>query len=335
MDALKLLADLTGIPGPGGQESGVREYVEGVCKSMGIGFETDAKGNLTAGDLVGERVVVTAHMDEIALMVTRVWESGELSVRPLGGMRVWKAGEGPVLVMSREATDGVLGFGSIHTTDISSTAVQAEAGRLDWPMARVATGLSKAELLGRGVKVGSRVVVHPVRRGIFETGDLVSGYFLDDRADVVSWLLALGVEPRARYVATTSEETGGEGALYALTQRGAEVCIALELGPVVPDSEVVLDSRPTVWTADSYGATQAADLDWIEAVGRNVGVEVQFQALSRGGSDASIAASHGLCARPVTLGLPMQNTHGFETIHRGAMDELAKLTAALVADLAG
>ena len=58
-----------------------------------------------------------------------------------------------------------------------------------------------------------------------------------------------------------------------------------------------------------------------------------FQALSRGGSDASCAASHGLCARPITLGLAMENSHGFEVMHGGAMDNLAMLTVALVKHL--
>ncbi|MFZ4509108.1 MAG: M42 family peptidase, partial [Fimbriimonas sp.] len=56
----------------------------------------------------------------------------------------------------------------------------------------------------------------------------------------------------------------------------------------------------------------------------------QFQMLSSGGSDASCAASHGLCARPITLGLPMESTHGYEVIHPGSMEQLARLTAELV-----
>jgi putative aminopeptidase FrvX len=59
-------------------------------------------------------------------------------------------------------------------------------------------------------------------------------------------------------------------------------------------------------------------------------MRLQFQALSRGGSDASCAASHGLCGRPITLGLPMQNSHGYEIMHPGAMSELARLLVALI-----
>jgi putative aminopeptidase FrvX len=74
----------------------------------------------------------------------------------------------------------------------------------------------------------------------------------------------------------------------------------------------------------------ASDLDLIDEIGQGLGMNLQFQSLSRGGSDASASANQGLCARPFTLGLPMENTHGFEIMHPDAMEQLAKLTVALV-----
>ena len=72
----------------------------------------------------------------------------------------------------------------------------------------------------------------------------------------------------------------------------------------------------------------------LRKVAAEIGMPLQFQAFSRGGSDASCSASRGLCARPFTLGLPMENSHGFEIMHRDAMDRLADLTVALVERLA-
>ena len=68
----------------------------------------------------------------------------------------------------------------------------------------------------------------------------------------------------------------------------------------------------------------------VTEVARDLGLDPQFQSLSRGGSDASCAASHGLCARTITLGLPMENSHGYEVIDPGSMANLAALTSALV-----
>ena len=213
----------------------------------------------------------------------------------------------------------------------------AESGEVDFGMAYVVTGLAVDHLVDIGVRPGTRVVVHPSRRALTLLGDFVSGYFLDDRADLVAWLLALdslkGKLKDVAFVATVSEETGGEGALYYLAKTRPNVCIALELGPNAPDAPVEISDQPTVWANDSYSAMTAADGDLVAKIGEKLGFELQFQALSRGGSDASCAASHGLCARPITLGIPMENSHGYEIIHPGAMENLAKLTVAIVKSL--
>jgi putative aminopeptidase FrvX len=60
---------------------------------------------------------------------------------------------------------------------------------------------------------------------------------------------------------------------------------------------------------------------------------VHGQALTRGGSDASCAASRGLCARPVTLAFGAENSHGFEIMHRDAPGNLARLLVAYLGRL--
>lgn len=341
MRPVDLLREFVALPGPAGQEVQIREAVARHVDALGLTRSTDAKGNLIVqlGDDPKPNIVVTAHLDEIALIVRRVLPDGRITVGPLGGIHAWKLGEGPVQVLAQAgAIDGVLGFGSVHTESPAATVRQADRGPLLWDHATVLTGVAAADLEKRGVRPGTRVVVHPSRRSLLtlESGH-VSSYFLDDRADLVSWLLALadlkdsGVS--ALFVASAAEEVGGEGALYLMQNIRPEVCIALELGAHVPDAPVMLSDQPTVWVTDSFAAMQASDGDLLARIGEKLGLRLQFQAFSRGGSDASCAASHGLCARPITLGLPMENSHGFEIMHPGAMVTLAMLTSALVREL--
>lgn len=340
MDALELLRELTAIPGPPGQEQAVRDALIRHLGTLGYAHATDAKGNLLVRLGTGKpKVVITAHMDEIAMIVRRVDADGRLAVGPMGGMFPWKLGEGPVQILaSCGHLDGLLSLGCIHTDDSDSNVRRAESEGVTWDMARILTGLTPADLLAAGVRPGTRVVVHPSRRSLFLLENLVGGYFLDDRADLVSWILALQKlkddNVDAVFAATVSEEVGGEGALYLLHEFRPDVCIALELGPKVDDAPVELNDQPTVWATDSYSTMSAADGDLVAQIGSALTLKVQFQALSRGGSDASCAASRGLCARPITLGIPMENSHGFEVIHPGAMANLADLTAALVRKLA-
>ena len=136
------------------------------------------------------------------------------------------------------------------------------------------------------------------------------------------------------FAATAAEEVGGQGALWLLQQHQPAVAIALEIGPRVPESPFPLDAQPTVWVNDSYSAMQARDLDLVAAAAADAGLSPHWQALSRGGSDASCAASHGLVARPITLAFAAENSHGCEIMHKDAVPNLARLLTALLARLA-
>ncbi len=338
MDPMALLQELVSLPGPPGQEGLVHAALVAHVEAMGYSWRSDAKGNLivSLSDLP-PKIVVTAHMDEIAMIVRQIEPGGQLVVGPMGGLLPWKLGEGEVTILPLGEGDpitGVLSFGGIHTEDESSTVAQAREGALEWEMARVLTGMDDEELIDRGVRPGSRVVVAESRRKLIRLERLIAGHFLDDRADLVSWLLALdalkGQTIDVAFVATAAEEVGGEGALFYLQSCRPDVCIALELGPNVPDAPVELSDAPTVWVTDSYSTMAAADIALVEDVAGDLEIGLQFQALSRGGSDASCAASHGLCARPFTLGLPMENSHGFEIIDPTSMESLARLTVGLI-----
>ena len=140
---------------------------------------------------------------------------------------------------------------------------------------------------------------------------------------------AEGIDPeRILFAATAAEEVGGHGALWLLRQRPAAVGIALEIGPRVPESPFTLDAQPTVWVNDGYSAMQAADIELVARAAQSLGQRPHFQALSRGGSDASCAASHGLVARPITLAFGAENSHGQEIMHRDAVPNLAALLIA-------
>ena len=335
MQALDLLQELANVPAPPGQEGELAALVAKKAEALGFESEVDAKGNLLiqVGPQGEPKIVVTAHMDELALMCTGMYQDGALDVAPLGGLLPWKWGEGPVDIMAAETLPGVLSFGSVHTESPAAPVSQAKNQSIQWDQARVFTGRSPDALEDLGVRPGTRITMARSCRQLTFLGEFVSGYFLDDRADLSAFLLMLerlAANPPAipiLFAATVSEEVGGHGALYLLQSIRPEYCLALELGPIVPDSPAELCEIPTVWANDSFSATDPRDLDILAGLG----LPVQFQALSSGGSDASCAASYGLCARPVTLGIPMENSHGYEIIHRDGIDRLAELALAYLA----
>ena len=343
---LALLAEFVALPGPPGQEQAVCTALVSYIASYGLISWTDAKGNLLVGTegmrdgVEKPKVLVTAHMDEIAAMVTGIETDGALRVSPLGGSFPYKWGEGPVEIMAGRVDTptfvrGVLSFGSIHTTSPASVAQNVREGRtVTWEMARVQTGLTPQALQALQVRPGSRVIVARDRRKLWPFGrDLVASYFLDDRADLVAWLLALkqlkaeGITG-VLFAATVSEEVGGEGAQYIMQTLRPDICVALEIGPVTPDAAFEVDAMPTVWVSDAYSTTNPIDLELLATATAKAGLHLHHQAVTRGGSDASCAASRGLCARPVTIAFAADNSHGFEIMHGGAIDNLAKLLLA-------
>lgn len=347
LEAISLLRELVALPGAPGAEDQVRTTLQSYLNEMEIPSSVDARGNLLAcvGPLGTEcqaaRIVVTAHMDELALMVSQVEHTGAIHVSPMGGLPAWKWGEQPVEIWSETGPIlGAISFGSIHTESKYSAAHALREEPISWEICRVLTGCSATELAQRGVRPGCRVTLARSRRALESMDDLVAGYFLDDRADLVAWLLTLEQLRNAvlgepvLFAATASEETGGEGALFLLHGRRAEVCIALEIGPSVPESPFWPDARPTIWVNDGFSAMTAADGDLLAEICRGLGYEPHWQALSRGGSDASCAAAVGLCARPITLGLAVESSHGFEIMHRDAPERLAELLIALLSRLA-
>ena len=327
---LELLSDLVALPSPSGQEDAVRDYLSNTLDEMGLSWRTDAKGNLLCGS-ENPRVIVTAHMDEIGLLVQNVFEDGSLTVQPLGGVYPWKWGEGPVEVLPVDGSapvPGILSFGSIHTAHPAATAQRIRAGQsLTWDEVRILTTPHPA------IVPGARVVLARHRRTLWPVGDTIGSYFLDDRADIVAWLKVIetvGLTDGILFAATASEELGGHGALWLLGNTRPEVCIALEIGPIAPDNAVQLTPTPTCWVADGYAPTDPKDIALVLTAAGQLRMGVQLQALSRGGSDASCAAAQGLCARPITLAFPCENTHGFEVMHKDAIDNLAALTSAVL-----
>ena len=365
-DSAELVRQLVALPGPPGEERAVAVWLSDYLLRIGCTPEIDAKGNvlvrlegapdnakspsssspLSSSDLnpALPDILVTAHMDEIALIVTKIEEDGKIRVAASGGVFTWKWGEGPVDILTREeALTGILSYGCIHTNDEKSVVEYARHHPLDWGRAFVFTGLDRAELTAKGVRPGIRVVIAPPRRNLTEFGPYLSGYFLDDRADLAAMLLAVEtltkpegdqntneISPAPRYrsltfAATASEEVGGEGALFIMNRQPIDICIALEIGPRTPEADFPIDAQPTIWVRDGYAAMDSRDGDLLTDCCRALGQTPHWQYLSRGGSDASCAAAKGLCARPVTLGFPVENSHGYEIMHRDAPNELARL----------
>lgn len=84
----ELMRSLTDAPGPSAFEEAVREIVVQEYEALGASIAYDGLGSVLAthpGSPNGPRVMVTAHLDEVGLMVQYVMPDGFIRVKTLGG----------------------------------------------------------------------------------------------------------------------------------------------------------------------------------------------------------------------------------------------------------
>lgn len=110
---LKRLTEACGAPG---QEGEVRNLIRAEIESYVDEVKTDALGNLIAvknASAPGPKVMLAAHMDEVALMILGIEKNGLLRFRPIGGIDPRVLVAKTVLVGEKKIT-GVIGSKPIH-----------------------------------------------------------------------------------------------------------------------------------------------------------------------------------------------------------------------------
>ncbi|NVL93656.1 MAG: hypothetical protein HWN71_11540, partial [Desulfobacterales bacterium] len=86
---IRLLASLSNAFGPPGSEEGVREVLREELEDYSDEVRVDRLGNILFyhhGSDSNPRVMLAAHMDEVAFLVTFVDENGFLRFQTLGGI---------------------------------------------------------------------------------------------------------------------------------------------------------------------------------------------------------------------------------------------------------
>lgn len=338
----ELLQELLGTYGPCGQEAAVRDVCRRELGPVVDDVWVDEAGNLVGvvrgdtGDTAGTRVM--AHLDELSMLVKRVDSDGSLHLTPLGTMYPGNFGLGPVAVLGdRETLTGVLTLGSEHTTSESQRIWETKPDQgdkaLDWLHVYVFTGRTPEELSAAGVRPGTRVCIDRSKRTLFEFGDYLGSYFMDDRAACTALLEAArllhdsGERPAGDVylVFTTNEEVGGVGGSYASRTLPGELTLALEVGPAEAEYDTTCSGGPMVGYSDAMCVYDKDVADRLMEIAAERGMSPQAAVLGAFESDASHAKANGLTPRAGLLCLPTLSTHGYEVIARDAIPAMAEV----------
>lgn len=90
---------------PSGYENPIRQVIRAEIEPYASQVRVDALGNLIAemGSSDGKKIMLSAHMDEIGVMVTHIDENGFIRFVPIGGVRPLNCVGGRVRFMSGQA----------------------------------------------------------------------------------------------------------------------------------------------------------------------------------------------------------------------------------------
>ncbi|WP_102126410.1 M42 family metallopeptidase [Deinococcus planocerae] len=342
LDVLHQLSNLNGVPG---YEDAVRDFVLRELEGLADEVRVDPLGNVIAvrrgrEDAAEgrERVMLSAHMDEIGFLVRFIDDRGFLRVQPLGGFDPRNLFARNVTVQTRGgALPGIMTPGGkpIH---ISSPEDRKKVPELSEFF--VDLGLDVDEVRRR-VRVGDMVTLDQTARQI---GKLTVGKALDDRACVFLQLELLrafqGTRPRHDVVAVFSvqEEVGLRGAgvaAYGVEPTlgiGLDVTLAVDTPGAGPEAAVTrLGEGIGIKVFDSSMISTRRLVDEFTDLAEREGIRHQLEVLPLGGTDGAAIQLSRLGVPSITLSVPTRYIHTVvEAVHE---DDLRAGLALLVAYL--
>jgi putative aminopeptidase FrvX len=343
---IEMLLSLVNARAPCGQEEEIRNLLQTTLKGLVDELWIDSRGNLI-GKISGQdpftpAIRLMVHMDEISMIVKRINNDGTLRIDPLGGILPCAIGQCPVDILGDQSLiTGILSFGSLHISKETSTTFkmvpEEEKGLgkvLGWEDVCVITRKSPQELKEAGIHPGTRVVIGLARRQLQLFQDCIAGYFLDNRAALVTSLLVLRqlnqcqLKQDVYFVATCSEEIGGQGGLYAARMLPGDLTIAIDVGPVAREYQTEMNDSPIIVFQDTFGLYDKKISTDLYCLAERMGLNPQCAIWKNYGSDASIAQCCGHAAQTALVCFPIENTHGFEIIHKNSMRQCAALLTA-------
>lgn len=310
-----VLQRLSEMNGPAGFEGPVREYISNLARDLGARVEVDKLGNVL-GHVKGKgpRVMMSAHMDEIGLMVSDIDDNGFIYFTNLGGwdVRLLPGLEVTVMAPGRDLP-GTVGMKPPHIT--------TEAERKQVPEMTdlfVDTGLDAAGLSRAGVRVGTPIAPSTSFRRL--TKNRVMGKAFDDRAGcyVLLRLLEEGNLPcDVTFVWSVQEEVGARGGGPAATRIDPDYVIVMESTiaadfPGVPRQKIVarLLHGTVVTVMDRLQIADPVMLDALLDVARERKLKVQLKKPGIGATDAGPIHLRGTGYRAIPMAVPTRYIHG-------------------------
>ncbi len=341
MNNLPLLKQICKIPGAPGFENNVRNFVKKQITGLCDEVKTDAMGNLI-GIRKGKspkKVMVAAHMDEIAFIVTHVDDDGFIKFHTLGGFDPKTLTAQRVIIHGKEDVIGVMGCKPIHimSAEERGKAVPINQYFIDTGM----KGDKVKELIGVGDAITRE-------RDCIEMGDCVNSKSLDNRISVFILIETLkklkGIDLPFTLCATftVQEEVGLRGAISSATHIqphfgiGLDVTIAYDVPGSQPHESVTkLGKGTAIKIMDGSTICDQRMVGFMKQQAVKDSIPYQLEILPAGGTDTAGLQRYGKGGSIAgAISIPLRYIHqSTEMANKDDIENSIKLLTSCIANM--
>ncbi len=308
------LKNLTEKAGVSGNEKEVRDYIISEIKDFVDDIYTDRIGNLIVfkkGKNKGtKRIMITAHMDEVGLMVKEIDSAGLIKFIPVGGIdpRVLVS---KTVQVGKDKIIGVIGAKPIHLQKKNEWSKVLGIDEL-----YVDIGAKDKEDAEKKVSVGDYISFYTLYE---EIGDnMIKAKALDNRVgcSILMELIKSDVDVDFYGVFTVMEEVGLIGAGPAAFKVEPDIAVILE-GTVcyeMPDLESHLiptkvGEGPAISLADRTTIYDKKLRERVVEVAKKNDIKWQYRKTAMGGNDSGKIHTTKSGCSTVTLSVPTRYIH--------------------------
>ena len=304
-----------------GQYEAVQQVCCDILDELAIPYVLTHKGGVIA-DLGGEgnTLCVTAHLDDIGLMVRHVNADGTLNVCPVGGLYPFYCVTENVRVHTR---DGKVYTGcvcrtpnSIHVTEEELRATPGDF-RKNVCVVLDENVKSAADTRALGVETGDMIALEP--RFAYVNGYLKSR-FIDDKACAAVLLTAMKAVreekiplPRRVLAYFAMFEEIGHGTTYL--PEGVKDILAVDIAPTGPDQNSD-ERKVSIFAKDSRFPYHWGMTNELRETATEAGIAYVMDIFTpHYGTDGDGSVMAGYDIRHAAIGPGTANSHGYERTH--------------------
>ena len=336
LETLKTLCELNGTSG---REEDVRAYIleriEGKCE-----IKVDALGNIVAfkegKKRAKNKVMISAHMDEVGFIITYITDDGYLRFDCVGGIDE-KVIVGRAVTVGEQNVPGVIGIKAIHLTDKAEEGKVPEISAMD-----IDIGAADKKEAEKYVSIGDSAYFISDFELFGE--NKVKSKALDDRfgCSVMIDMIENGVDYDTWFAFLVQEEVGLRGASAAAYTIEPDYAIVLEATTAADVAGVKKEERVC---ALSKGAV-VSFMDRSTVYNRELfkrafelakenNIPCQTKTAVAGGNDAGAIHKSGKGVYTLTVSLPCRYIHSSTSVADiRDMDACKKMAKVLLTEFA-